>query len=79
MSYGSGYQPFAERPPQEILELHEKSQASIDVVTAVIALLIEELSNPDETKKKLISLIDKYGDANVGVYFQPALQKLLLK
>ncbi|UAN48061.1 hypothetical protein KGP17_11290 [Serratia sp. JSRIV001] len=39
--------------PRELQPLDDKAQGGVDAVTAIIAFLIEESANAEETKEKL--------------------------
>ncbi|EDW2057247.1 TPA: hypothetical protein ACIBOM_001639 [Salmonella enterica subsp. enterica serovar Reading] len=66
MSYGYGIHP---KLPPELQEIDNKAQGATDVTIAIIALLIEESKNPDETKKKISTLLSKYSSTQRLVHF----------
>lgn len=63
--------------PAELQPINDKAQAGIDAVTAIIALLIEESVNPEDTKKKLATLLNKYGTSKTLGNFGVRLNNLL--
>ncbi|MCH5444883.1 hypothetical protein L2D25_26350 [Salmonella enterica subsp. enterica serovar Muenchen] len=66
MNYGYGVQP---RLPPELQEIDCKAQGATDVTIAIIALLIEESKDPDETKMKISTLLSKYSSTQRLTYF----------
>lgn len=49
--------------PPELRPIDDKAQGGIDAVTAIIAFLITESDNPEETKRKPGKLLLEYGSS----------------
>ncbi|EBH6782451.1 hypothetical protein CQT46_16580 [Salmonella enterica] len=73
MTYGYGIQPPL---PPELQEIDRKAQGASDAIIAIVALLIEDSKNPEETKKRLFALLEKHSNSQNIIYLK-RLQYLL--
>lgn len=64
------------RPP-EPRPTDDKAQGGVDAATAIIAFLIAESDNPEDTKKKLQKYLQQYGTSASLRSFGARLSTLL--
>lgn len=63
--------------PPELQPIDDKAQGGIDAATAIIAFLIAESDNPEETKKKLNAMLSQNGSSRTLGHFGSRLFNLL--
>ncbi|EPT7316223.1 hypothetical protein ACHQI3_05855 [Raoultella planticola] len=63
--------------PPELRPIDDKAQGGVDAATAIIAFLIAESDNPEETKKKLLKYLQQYGSNSTLGHFGTRLSTLL--